>query len=170
ALMEDGTTTSKRKEKSAISEHPLVKLTEIDGSGLLCSKPMTIRDPGGPCNESGFSCKSPKRASVAKRAANCKSSLHRDKRSKPRSLSLLNKKRSASKKSPAATGTRGKSAISDESLGKNERSKELLHDSNIANMNRIFLNKFNQITVIEIWEIGKKLGVRSTENDQTMLQ
>ncbi|GAB4845986.1 hypothetical protein Ancab_024990, partial [Ancistrocladus abbreviatus] len=116
--MEDGTMTSRRREKSVISKHPPVKPMEINGPGVLCSKPMTSRDPGGPCNESGFSGKSPK--GVAKRVANCKSSLHRPKRSKPKSLSVLNKKMSASKKSPTSIGIGGKSAISCESSGKNE--------------------------------------------------
>ncbi|GAB4834007.1 hypothetical protein Ancab_032259 [Ancistrocladus abbreviatus] len=44
-----------------------------------------------------------------------------------------------------------------------------LYNSNIVNMNRIFLNKFNQIMAEEIWEIEKWLGVQSAEDDQTVI-
>ncbi|GAB4829890.1 hypothetical protein Ancab_019536 [Ancistrocladus abbreviatus] len=97
ALMEAETTTSRRREKSVTSEHPPVKLTETNGPRLVCSKALTSGDPSGPCYISGSSGKSPKRASVAKRAA-------KSKRSKPKNLSLLSKKKRASNKSPAATG------------------------------------------------------------------
>ncbi|GAB4825738.1 hypothetical protein Ancab_008611 [Ancistrocladus abbreviatus] len=43
---------------------------------------------------------------------------------------------------------------------------ESLHDSDIANMNRIFLNKFNAVTVAEIWEVGQQLGLRSEDTDK----
>ncbi|GAB4860002.1 hypothetical protein Ancab_011478 [Ancistrocladus abbreviatus] len=42
---------------------------------------------------------------------------------------------------------------------------ESLHDSDIANMNCIFLNKFNAVMVAEIWEVGQQLGLRSEDPD-----
>ncbi|GAB4838852.1 hypothetical protein Ancab_028391 [Ancistrocladus abbreviatus] len=60
ALMEDRTTTSRRRDKSVTSEHPPVKPTETNGPGLVCSKPLTCGDPSGPCSESGSGGKSQK--------------------------------------------------------------------------------------------------------------
>ncbi|GAB4833876.1 hypothetical protein Ancab_032124 [Ancistrocladus abbreviatus] len=133
ALMEDRTTTSRRRDKLATSEHPLVNLIGTNGPGLVCSKTLTTGDLSGPCNISGCSGKSPKGASVAKRVAKSKCS-------KPRNLSLLNKKKRASNKSPVATGTGGNSAIS--------------RDSSAS----------------KIWDLGKQLGACSKKNDQAMLQ
>ncbi|GAB4860871.1 hypothetical protein Ancab_036031 [Ancistrocladus abbreviatus] len=40
---------------------------------------------------------------------------------------------------------------------------ESLHDSDITNMNRLFLNKFNAMTAAEIWEVGQQLGIQSKD-------
>ncbi|GAB4850419.1 hypothetical protein Ancab_029723, partial [Ancistrocladus abbreviatus] len=47
---------------------------------------------------------------------------------------------------------------------------ESLHDSNIANMNKIFLNDLCKVTAVEIWEAGKLLGVHSDEGDLAIIQ
>ncbi|GAB4845189.1 hypothetical protein Ancab_038598 [Ancistrocladus abbreviatus] len=108
ALMEDGTTTSRKRDKSEISEHPPIMLTKTIEPGLVCSRSLTSGDPCGPSCSSDSSGKSPKEASVAKRAV-------KSKRSKPKNLSSLKKKKRASNKSPAATGIGGKHAISRDS-------------------------------------------------------
>ncbi|GAB4830959.1 hypothetical protein Ancab_004986, partial [Ancistrocladus abbreviatus] len=45
-----------------------------------------------------------------------------------------------------------------------------LHDSNIKNMNRIHLSKPTHITAEEIWEVGRRLGVHSDEDDRAIIQ
>ncbi|GAB4851652.1 hypothetical protein Ancab_031055 [Ancistrocladus abbreviatus] len=45
-----------------------------------------------------------------------------------------------------------------------------LHDSNIQNMNRIFLNNLNHVMAEEIWDMRTCLGVHSAEDHQTLIQ
>ncbi|GAB4858925.1 hypothetical protein Ancab_010398 [Ancistrocladus abbreviatus] len=103
ALMEDGTTTTRRRDKSEISEHPPVMPTETIEPGLVCSRPLISGDPCGPSCFSGSSGKSPKRAFVAKRVA-------KSKRSKPKNLSSLKKEEEEEglKQKPSSQWNKGK--------------------------------------------------------------
>ncbi|GAB4861285.1 hypothetical protein Ancab_036447, partial [Ancistrocladus abbreviatus] len=47
---------------------------------------------------------------------------------------------------------------------------ESLHDSNIENINCIFLNNLNHVMAEEIWKVGTGLGVHSTNHHQAMIQ
>ncbi|GAB4833800.1 hypothetical protein Ancab_032049 [Ancistrocladus abbreviatus] len=47
---------------------------------------------------------------------------------------------------------------------------ESLHDSNIENMNRIFLNNLSKVSAVDIWEARKLLGVHSDEGDLAVIQ
>ncbi|GAB4850344.1 hypothetical protein Ancab_029646 [Ancistrocladus abbreviatus] len=58
----------------------------------------------------------------------------------------------------------------DDNRPKNEISGVSLRDSNIENMNRLFLSILNRVSVEEIWEVRKKLGVKLTERDTAVIQ
>ncbi|GAB4830275.1 hypothetical protein Ancab_019914, partial [Ancistrocladus abbreviatus] len=51
-----------------------------------------------------------------------------------------------------------------------EATRDSLHDNNIENMNRIFLNNLNHIIAEEIWEVGRHLGVHSAKDSQAVIQ
>ncbi|GAB4842266.1 hypothetical protein Ancab_012234 [Ancistrocladus abbreviatus] len=58
-----------------------------------------------------------------------------------------------------AAGRKGSEQLSGVSLG----------DSNIANMNRVILEKMKIEEATAIWETGKRLGVQSTEEEQVVI-
>ncbi|GAB4827116.1 hypothetical protein Ancab_034003 [Ancistrocladus abbreviatus] len=45
-----------------------------------------------------------------------------------------------------------------------------IRDSNIENRNRVILGTMNQVSAEEIWEVGKRLGVHSEEEDRHVVQ
>ncbi|GAB4825748.1 hypothetical protein Ancab_008623, partial [Ancistrocladus abbreviatus] len=86
------------------------------------------------------------------------------KRNKLKGLKKKSKKKGSSIQRLEGLKTKGVKNSSREAIEELEISVESLHDSNIANMICIFLNKFNRITTEEIWEIGKQLGVQLSED------
>ncbi|GAB4845867.1 hypothetical protein Ancab_024871 [Ancistrocladus abbreviatus] len=47
---------------------------------------------------------------------------------------------------------------------------ESLLDNDMANMNQIFLNKFNEVSAAEIWEVGQQLGIQSEDTNKAVTQ
>ncbi|GAB4835751.1 hypothetical protein Ancab_000661 [Ancistrocladus abbreviatus] len=92
------------------------------------------------------------------------------KRSKLKGLKKKSKKKGSCLQQPVVLNINDVKKFSPEGMEELEISIRFLYDSNIANLNRIFLNNFNQIMAEEMWEIGKWLGVQSAEDDRTMIQ
>ncbi|GAB4840736.1 hypothetical protein Ancab_021499, partial [Ancistrocladus abbreviatus] len=179
ALMETQIGTIKRREEKAthfpfsIFQKPADNLTlELIGIGS---------GEGGPCvlkarrnlGESGLGqatekeIKSPKEKGPAKRLELAKV--------KPRSSNVWRTKSSSKKRSlmPKGFGSRkkGRDSNTHGKVGEDvEISGMSIRDSNIENMNRLFLAKLNYVTVEEIWEVGKYLGVQSSEDDHVVVQ
>ncbi|GAB4825740.1 hypothetical protein Ancab_008613, partial [Ancistrocladus abbreviatus] len=86
------------------------------------------------------------------------------KQNKLKGLKKKSKKKGSSIQRLEGLNTKGVKNISREAIEEPEISIKSLYDSNITNMIRIFLNKFNHITTEEIWEIGLRLGVQSSED------
>ncbi|GAB4850440.1 hypothetical protein Ancab_029744 [Ancistrocladus abbreviatus] len=90
--------------------------------------------------------------------------------SKPKRVSLNRKQvapkaqYSSTKKARSVFNHRGEKA------NDAEISSISLRYSNIENMNRLFLFNLNCVSVEEIWHVRKRLGIRLTEEDATVIQ
>ncbi|GAB4840728.1 hypothetical protein Ancab_021491, partial [Ancistrocladus abbreviatus] len=74
------------------------------------------------------------------------------------------------KTSPASSQLRDRKELNLKKGNDKDTSGDSLHDSNIENRNHIHLSNLNHIIAEEIWEVRKRLGVQSAEDNHAIIQ
>ncbi|GAB4851770.1 hypothetical protein Ancab_031170, partial [Ancistrocladus abbreviatus] len=133
---------------------PQQDITDESNSGPTYSHASADLNPNRPKDRAGKPTK--KSFSHKGRACGLGPKLSRAYRSKGKGKSL---KKGPNSKRTSASITRGPSVDLQTSADAGELPVDSIHDSNIENMNQIFLTKFNLVTADKIWNVGKCLEV-----------
>ncbi|GAB4852667.1 hypothetical protein Ancab_016882 [Ancistrocladus abbreviatus] len=143
---------------------------ETDRMEEVIPGPFPQLDWSQPMDLNRGTCYPPLNCASAKHSVGIRAKRLGAKRSKPRILKKKIKKKWSNKNHPDELTAREVNTLTCEATMETQISVGSLHDSNVENMNHIFLNKYNHITSEEIGEIGKRLGVQSNEDDRSVIQ